>query len=190
MVTQMDNQFGGQMNNGMNQQPMQQMNQPGFQPGYQQPGYQQPMNQPGFQPGYNPQSFFRPLKTDRSMIMFLLLNLVTCGIYSIVFYSSLGEDLNMIIKGRDGKNTMHYCLMYFLLAPLTCGIYGVVWFHSLSARIGNEARARGLATNFGAGSFWLWNVLGSLILVGPFIYLYQLCSTMNMLSDDYNRKGI
>lgn len=141
------------------------------------------------QPGYQSVRPFRPMATDRGMLKFVLLNLVTCGIYSLFFFSTLGEDLNFIAKPRDGKNTMHFCLMYFIVGPLTCEIYSIIWFHNLSARIGNEARARGISTSFGAGSFWLWNVLGSLILVGPFIYLYQLCDTMNAISADYNRNG-
>lgn len=169
MVKQMDNQYGNQMNNGGQQM-------------YQQPMYQQPMYQQPMRP-------FSPMKTDRGLLKFILLNIITCGIYSIVFFSSLGEDLNLVARPRDGKNTMHFCLMYFIVGPLTCEIYSIIWFHNLSARIGNEARARGISTSFGAGSFWLWNVLGSLILVGPFIYLYQLCSTMNMICEDYNRNG-
>ena len=168
MVKQMDNQYGNQYGNQMNN---------GGQQMYQQPMYQQPMRP------------FSPMKTDRGMLKFILLNIITCGIYSLVFYSSLGEDLNLVARPRDGKNTMHFCLMYFIVGPLTCEIYSIIWFHNLSARIGNEARARGISTGFGAGSFWLWNVLGSLILVGPFIYLYQLCSTMNMICEDYNRNG-
>lgn len=129
------------------------------------------------------------MRTDRNLLTYILLSIFTCGIYNIVFYSDLGDDVNFIARPRDGKHLMHYCLMYFLVGPFTCGIYMFVWFHSLSARIGNEARARGIATSFGAGSFWLWYVIGSFFIVGPFIYIYQLCSTMNMISEDYNRRG-
>lgn len=126
------------------------------------------------------------MKTNRGLLKFLLLNLITCGIYGIVFYSSVGEDINLMATKRDGKKTMHYCLVYFLLGPITCGIVTIVWFHNISARIGEEARARGINTGFGASTFWLWNVLGSLIVVGPFIYVYKLCQTMNHLATNYN----
>lgn len=126
------------------------------------------------------------MKTNRGLLKFILLNFITCGIYGIVFYSAIGEDINIIATRRDGKKTMHYCLVFFLLGPITCGIFTIVWFHGVSARIGEEARARGIAGNFGASTFWLWNVLGSLIIVGPFIYMYRLCKTMNALSANYN----
>ena len=130
------------------------------------------------------------LKTDRSLVKFILLNIVTCGIYGIVFFSCLGEDLNMIASRRDGKKTMHYCLVYFLLAPITCGIFMFVWFHQLSNRVGEEARMRGINSDFSATTFWLLYVLGSFIIVGPFIYVHKLCENMNALSANYNQHGM
>lgn len=131
------------------------------------------------------------MSTNRSMLTYILLNIITCGIYSLVFYSKLGEDLNLMASRRDGKKTMHFCLVYFLLGPITCGIYLIVWYHCLCARIGEEAQARGINTGFGASTFWLWNVLGAFLCgIGPFIFLYKLCETMNLISHDYNQRGI
>jgi hypothetical protein len=129
------------------------------------------------------------MKTDRSMIKVILLSIVTCGIYGLIFYASIGDDMNLLATPRDGKKTMSYWLLIFLIAPLTCSIGAIVWFHKLSERIGEEARARGIYTNFGAGTYWLWNVLGSLIIVGPFIYLHQLCTTMNAICENQNAKN-
>lgn len=135
------------------------------------------------------QSFRPNFKTDRNMWICILLNLVTCGIYGIYFFTKLANDVNTISTKRDGQKTMHYCLMLFVFSWLTCGIYPLIWFHKISARIGDEARARGIQTDFGASTYWLWNVLGSIILVGPFIYLYQLCKTMNAICENYNTMG-
>lgn len=133
---------------------------------------------------------FRPnFKTDRSVWLVCLLNIVTCNIYGIYFYSVLTNDVNTICTKRDGKKTMHYCLMYFVFSWLTCGIYPFIWFHKLSARIGEEARARGINTGFDASTFWLWNVLGTLIIVGPFIYTHKLCTTMNQICQSCNTNG-
>ena len=129
------------------------------------------------------------LRTNREMIKTILLSLVTCGIYGIWFYSTVGEDINMVASRRDGKKTMHYCLLLFIISPITCGIGALVWFNNISERIGNEARARGIATNFGASTYLLWAILGSLIVVGPFVYLYKLCQTMNAINADFNVKG-
>ena len=129
------------------------------------------------------------IHTKRGLLKFILLNIVTLGIYSIVFYSGISSDINIIASRYDGKKTMHFCLLLFLIAPITFGIAGIVWYHKISARIGNELSRRGIAYSFGAGSFWGWNVLGAFIAVGPFVYLHKLSTAMNLLCADYNQKG-
>lgn len=115
--------------------------------------------------------------------------LITLGIYDIWQMSEVGETLNLIATRRDGKRTMHYCLMFFLVGWLTLGIGWLVWFHKLSSRIGTEQAARGLPVTVTAATYWLWNILGSLIIVGPFIYTYKLLHAMNDLCADYNARG-
>ncbi len=137
---------------------------------------------------YNPAPVGQ-LKTNRGLLKFILLSIITLGIYSIVFFSGISTDINAIASRYDGKKTMHYCLLFFLVGPITLGIADLVWFHKISARIGAEANRRGLNVSFGAASFWLWNVLGALIIVGPFVYLYKLSATMNALAENYNRVG-
>ncbi len=140
------------------------------------------------QPGYAAPAY--QLSTRRGMLKTVLLSILTLGIYSIVFYSRLGNDMNLIATRYDGKKTMHYCLLCFVLAPVTLGIAGFVWFHKVSNRIGRELARRGLPCRFGAGNYWGWNILGILLLgIGPFLYLYQLCRAMNLLSADYNARG-
>lgn len=84
---------------------------------------------------------------------------------------------------------MHFCLLTFIFSWLTCGIAVFVCYHKISARIGKELTRRGISYNFGADTYWLWSVLGSLIVVGPFIYLHKLFTAMNLLASDYNAKG-
>lgn len=129
------------------------------------------------------------MKTNRSMIAVILLPLITFGIYGLYFWSVLGEDVNLVCGRRDGKKQMHYLVATLLLSGITLGIVPLVWFTTLSSRIGEEARSRGIQTNFGGASFWLWNVLGAFIIVGPFVYLHKLCSTMNKVCEDFNTKG-
>ncbi len=133
--------------------------------------------------------YIAQLKTNRGLIKFILLNLITLGIYGLVFYSNISTDINTIASRYDGKKTMHYCLLFFIIAPITLGIGAIVWFHRICARIGAELNRRGIGYSFGAGSFWGWFVLGSMIFVGPFIFMHKLCKSMNLLSADYNVRG-
>ena len=129
------------------------------------------------------------LKTNRGLVKFILLNILTLGIYGIVAYSGVGTDINTIAGRYDGKKTMHYCLVYFICSWLTFGIVPIVWFHNISNRIGNELNRRRIDYSFNAGTFWIWNVLGCLILIGPFVYVHKMFKAMNLLSEDYNVKG-
>ena len=128
-------------------------------------------------------------KTNKGLIKTILLSLITFGIYPLVVMSVLSDDINIVASRYDGKHTMHFCLLAFIIAPITFGIGAIVWSHRISARIGNELARRGINYSFGAGTFWGWEVLGSLIFVGPFIYLHKLCKAMNLLSANYNING-
>lgn len=123
--------------------------------------------------------------TQRGLLKYILLSLITFGIYSLVVMSHISEEINMEASPRDGKHTMHFLLIYFIFSWLTLGIAPLVWYHRLSNRIGEELTARNIDFNFGASDFWLWNILGSLIIVGPFIYLHRLLKSMNLINMDY-----
>lgn len=131
----------------------------------------------------------RQLNTNRGLVKFILLNMITFGIYGVVVMSGISTDINEVASRYDGKKTTHYCLMAFLFSWLTLGISPIVWFHKLSSRIGNELSRRGIAYSFGAGTFWGWNVLGSLIGVGPLVYTHKLMRAMNLLCSHYNVNG-
>lgn len=131
----------------------------------------------------------RQLNTKRGLVKFILLSVITFGIYGIVAMSGVSSDINIVAGRYDGKKTMHYCLVLFIFSWLTCGIVPIVWFHKISARMGNELERRGIAYSFGAADYWLWAVLGSIIVVGPFIYIHKFFKAMNLLNADYNVKG-
>ena len=129
------------------------------------------------------------LKTSRGLIKFILLSAITFGIYGLVAMSEVSTSINTIASKNDGKKTMHFCLVTFIFSWLTFGILPIVWYHSISARIGAELNRRGISYSFGAGSFWGWGVLGSLIAIGPLVYMHKFFKAMNLLSKDYNNKG-
>ena len=129
------------------------------------------------------------LRTSRGLLKMVLLGLVTLGIYPLVVESHIGEELNLIASPHDGKRTMHFCLIYFIFSWLTLGIVFFVWFHRTSNRIGDELKRRGIDYSFSATDFWLWDILGSLIIIGPFIYVAKRMKAMNLINEDYNQKG-
>lgn len=116
------------------------------------------------------------LKTNKGLLKTILLSIITFGIYPLVVMSAVSNDINIVASRYDGKKTM-------------LGIGGIVWSHKISNRIGAELRRRGVAYSFGASDYWLWNVLGSLIVIGPFVYLHKLFKATNLMNADYNVNG-
>lgn len=143
----------------------------------------------GCTPGYVTPAPAAQLSTSRGLLKFILLSLITFGIYGIVAMSKVSTDINIIASRYDGRKTMHYCLVTFVFSWLTLGIYPLIWMHNLCDRIGNELHRRSIFYSFGPSTFWLWGILGSLIVVGPFIYGHKLFKAMNLLSADYNQRG-
>ncbi|MCR4779575.1 MAG: DUF4234 domain-containing protein [Ruminiclostridium sp.] len=129
------------------------------------------------------------LATNRGLLKYILLSAITFGIYGLWLLSTVSSDINIIASRYDGRKTMHYCLLVFVVGPLTLGIAVIVWFHRISGRIGDELRRRGIAYSFGASDFWLWDIVGTFILIGPFVYMHKLFKAMNLLSENYNIYG-
>ncbi|MDO4568571.1 MAG: DUF4234 domain-containing protein [Clostridia bacterium] len=128
------------------------------------------------------------LKSDRSFLKVLLLGIITLGIYPLCIWYAMVRDINTVCTPHDGKKTMNYILM-LIVSPLTLGIVPLVWNHRVSNRLGNELRRRGLESNFSASTFWLWGILGALIIVGPLVYCYRFIKASNQLNADYNARG-
>ena len=72
--------------------------------------------------------------------------------------------------------TQRGLLKYVLLGLVTFSIYDIWQMSEVPVTVT-------------ASTFWLWGILGSLIAVGPFIYIYKLLHAMNDLSADYNVRG-
>lgn len=157
------------------------------------PSYAEPAYAPAQYGQYQPAApaTERPaiqLPTERAWWKMLLLGLVTFGIYPIVIYSKIITELNIAASRYDGERTTSFFGMCYL-APVTLGIYPIVWYHTLSDRVGAEVRRRGYDYKFSSSTYWLWAVLGSLILVGPMVYVHKLLTCMNIINDDFNQNG-
>ena len=129
------------------------------------------------------------LKTNKGLLKTILLSIITLGIYPLVVMSAVSSEINIVASRYDGRKTMHFCLLAFIVAPITLGIASIVWYHKISNRIGSELKRRSIAYNFSAADFWLWNVIGSIIIVGPFVYLHKMFSAVNKMNAHYNING-
>lgn len=128
------------------------------------------------------------LPTNRSCLKIILLGLITFGIYDIVIWSKIASEINITASRYDGKRTCPYMAMVWL-TMITYGVFALVWMHKFSERVGAEVKRRGYDYSFGSADFWLWNVLGSLILIGPIVYCHKLMKSVNMINESYNVYG-
>ena len=128
------------------------------------------------------------LPAQRGLGKMFFLGILTFGIYPIVIWSRIVAELNIVASRYDGKRTMSYFGMV-MLSPITLGIYPLVWMHNFCHRIRDESVRRNTGADFGPSDFWLWGMLGSLIIVGPFIFIHKLMKAMNMMNTNYNVYG-
>ena len=125
------------------------------------------------------------LRTNRGLLKYVLLSLITFGIYGIVVKTHISMEIDTVAAPRDHKSTLNYLLVVLILGPITLGIYTLIWNHQLSNRIGDELKARNLGYEFDAGTFWGWGFFGSLILIGPFVFVHKLLKSMNLINESY-----
>ena len=60
------------------------------------------------------------IKEDRSLLMYIVLTIITCGIYSYYFVYKLAQDMNVMCSG-DGEETaglLKFILLSILLSEL------------------------------------------------------------------------
>ncbi len=129
------------------------------------------------------------LQTNRNIWKLLILNFLTCGVYSIIFFIPFSFDLDKIAPKSDRSKTMNYLLAY-VLSLFTFSIVLAVWHYHIAERVEEALSKRNIAYEFGTSSFWAWYVFGSFIYIGPFVYLYKLCKAMNLLCADYNEHPV
>ena len=129
------------------------------------------------------------LKTNRSFIKTVLLSLITFGIYGLICYGHITDDVNLVCSRYDGKKSMNYYLLTFIVGPLTLGVGSIVWMHKICERIGTELTRRQMDYHFGAKDFWLWGVLGSLIIIGPLVFTHKFFKAVNKMNANFNQFG-
>lgn len=128
------------------------------------------------------------LRTNRGLAKYFFLSIVTLGVYGITVDTHMSEEINLIASPHDGQRTTHK-IIAGMLTVITFGVYALVWAHKYNARIGGEVVRRGYNYSFGAKDFWLWCILGSMIIVGPFIYKHKQFKAFNIIAQDYNNRG-
>ena len=117
---------------------------------------------------------------------YLLLGIVTCGIYGIYYFYGYVKDLNKVCEG-DGKESKNY-IVVLLLSMITCGIYGLYWWYAQGERLYHIAPKYGVKVREKGGDILLWEILGCTIMpgIGMMVVTYIMVDNMNILAKAYN----
>lgn len=128
-----------------------------------------------------------PLKTDRSLVLYILLGILTCGIYQLYVFYTIMRDVNVACDG-DGRHTPGL-LEFILFGILTCGIYDLYWFYSVGNRLADNAPRYGLHFQENGTTLLLWMLIGSLLcFIGSYVGIYFLLNNVNAICSAYNQQ--
>ena len=67
------------------------------------------------------------MKQEKNIVTNVILSIVTCGIYAIIWFIQLNDDA----KEYSNDASMPTGGVAFLLTLVTCGIYGVYWAYKM-----------------------------------------------------------
>ena len=125
------------------------------------------------------------LNDNRGLVSYILLTIITCGIYSWYFVYKMAHDVNVACAG-DGEKTSGL-VKYILLSLITCGIYNIIWQYSLANRLASNAPRYGMNFQENGTTVLLWIIFGSIICgIGPFVAMNILIKNSNKICHAYN----
>lgn len=128
----------------------------------------------------------QPLKTDRGLFSYIILTIITCGIYGYYFLYKMASDVNIACEG-DGETTAGL-LQLIVLSFITCGIYSWIWYYKLGNRLSNNAPRYGMTFQENGTTVLMWNLFGLVLCgIGSFVAMNILIKNTNKICDAYNR---
>ena len=112
--------------------------------------------------------------TKKNVLMYVLLSIVTCGIWSIVWLIQLVDDVNMILGKKDGTSG----ILVFVFSILTCGIYAWYWMYKAGEAVDTWKSSKGLPFDNKGIVYLLLSVFGLMIVA-----MALLQSDLNEIAD-------
>lgn len=131
---------------------------------------------------------FKHLK--RNGFLFVLLSLLTIGIYSCVVLYHVGKEVNFMEQKHEEKKSRNYVSMW-LLGWITLGIVPLIWYCRVANKIdkyANEVEITKPRVDFEV--MFNWTVYGLLIVIGPFIGWTKFFKRLNALEAKLNELAL
>ena len=126
-------------------------------------------------------------RTDRNLISFLLLSIITFGIYDIWFLHCLVKDVNDICAEYNRKSAGVLALI--LLGVITFGLYGVFWWYRLGDMLAYTARKRNVRVTVSGGTVLACGIASYFVCgLANLIALHSIFEATNDLAVDFNAR--
>lgn len=130
---------------------------------------------------------FVPIQADRSLPMWIILSIVTCGIYSWYFLYELARDMNVMCQ-NDGETTPGLA-QFILLSIVTCGFYAYWWYYKIGNRMQTNAPRYGLQFQENGTTILMWQIVGALLCgLGPIFAMNIIIKNTNAMAAAYNAR--
>ena len=123
----------------------------------------------------------QPMIKQRKIAKYVLLQIVTLGIYGLFFWSDWTEDLNKMCKDDDNESANY--ILVFILDIFSLGIYSFIWNYTQAERMYRIAPKYGIALKHG-GSYVL--LLRTILFFLPVIGSVERIKAFNTLAVAYN----
>lgn len=112
-------------------------------------------------------------------IVVWLVGAVTCTIYTLYAWFTMGKNQNKMAEQVGVATTMNF-IVAFLLGCVTLGIVPLVWMYKFCKQQVALAEAKGVELAPTKSPIVLW-----LLLFVPIYSFYMLCSNYNKLAEAY-----
>lgn len=93
---------------------------------------------------------------QRSVATAIVLSLITCGIYGIIWFITLTDEINFVSNNQDDTSGG----VAFLLTLVTCGIYGWYWYYNMGEKLDRASMDKGLPSQSRGILYLLLGIFG------------------------------
>ncbi len=127
----------------------------------------------------------KKMKTNRNIIVFIILSCCTLGIYALYFEYKMAKDINQVCGGDGEKTTGLFLRLIFTLC--TCGLYEFYWQYAFAERMAKNADRFGVKIRESGMTILVWYILGILTCgLAQFVALFLQIKNLNALCRAYN----
>lgn len=92
---------------------------------------------------------------ERNIATSIILTIITCGIYGIIWFISLTDDVAVASEDRSMSGGVA-----FLLTIVTCGIYGIYWSYKMGKMMYQAKLARDMNASDNSILYLILNIFG------------------------------